>query len=122
MRFVSSGANVLMSNSAYLRIIKNALIKQESGFMRFISRMVKKVPLIRTSKDKASFLVQILKIQMVNRSISMFFMSSIPQKGKYQDYEFTFKWWIIRWRLVQQCFTQKNLVLYIVYIYTYVKS
>ena len=46
MRFVSSGANVLMSNSAYLRIIKNALIKQESGFMRFISRMVKKVPFL----------------------------------------------------------------------------
>ena len=46
MRFVSSGANVLMSNSAYLWIIKNALIKQESGFMRFISRMVKKVPLL----------------------------------------------------------------------------
>ena len=42
MRFVSSGVNVLMSNSAYLSIINNALINQESGFMRFISRMVTK--------------------------------------------------------------------------------
>ena len=64
------------------------------------------------SKDKASFLVQILKIQMVNGSISMFFMSSIPQKGMYQDYEFTFQWWIVRWRLLEQCFTQENLILY----------
>ena len=42
MRFVSSGVNVLMSNSAYLSVINNALINQESGFMRFISRMVTK--------------------------------------------------------------------------------
>ena len=42
MRFVSSEANVLMSNSAYLSVINNALINQESGFMRFISRMVTK--------------------------------------------------------------------------------
>ena len=41
-RFVSSGVNVLMSNSAYLSVINNALINQESGFMRFISRMVTK--------------------------------------------------------------------------------
>ena len=42
IRFVSSGVNVLMSNSAYLSVINNALINQESGFMRFISRMVTK--------------------------------------------------------------------------------
>ena len=36
-RFVSSGVNVLMSNSACLSDINNALINQESGFMRFIS-------------------------------------------------------------------------------------
>ena len=41
-RFVSSGVNVLMSNSACLSVINNALINQESGFMRFISRMVTK--------------------------------------------------------------------------------
>ena len=41
-RFVSSGVNVLMSNGAYLSVINNALINQESGFMRFISRMVTK--------------------------------------------------------------------------------
>ena len=42
IRFVSSGVNVLMSNSACLSDINNALINQESGFMRFISRMVTK--------------------------------------------------------------------------------
>ena len=42
MRFVSSGVNVLMSNSACLSVINNALINEESGFMRFISRMVTK--------------------------------------------------------------------------------
>ena len=36
-RFVSSGVNVLMSNSACLSVINNALINQESDFMRFIS-------------------------------------------------------------------------------------
>ena len=46
MRFVSSEANVLMSNSAYLSVINNALINEESGFMRLISKMVKKVPLL----------------------------------------------------------------------------
>ena len=48
-RFVSSGVNVLMSNSAYLSVINNALINQESGFMRFISRMVQRTSARRES-------------------------------------------------------------------------
>ena len=49
IRFVSSGVNVLMSNSAYLSVINNALINQESGFMRFISRMVQRTSARRES-------------------------------------------------------------------------
>ena len=74
------------------------------------------------SKDKASFLVQITNLEDINGKwidINVFHVVQFTKEEGIKITNSTLKWWIIRWRLLQQYFVKK-LQFYVSYIYIYI--